>query len=168
MRIKLTEQHEIPALYDIFIQDGIEFNFCADPTVITELNLGSWLLKTEPGTASKSFTIYSDNNVCGVVTINNISHIKNSAYIGVIAIKSGVGGLIGVKAAKWIINYAFETLNLNRLYAHTWADNTKMDSLYKRIGATHEGTEREHTWKQGSYVDMKIWGILRREYGTSS
>ena len=164
MKIKLLEQYEIKELFRILSDKNINKNLCANPTTITESNLGGWLLTTEPGTTSCAYSIYSDNKLRGVITLNNISRIKNSAFVGVIAVESCTPKMVGVKAGRWIMKHCFETLNLNRIYGHTWADNKQMDAFYKRMGATLEGIEREHTWKQGQYVDMKIWSILRGEY----
>jgi [ribosomal protein S5]-alanine N-acetyltransferase len=168
MRIKLLEAHEIPELYRILMDPEIAWALTADPTVITEKNLASFLLKTEPGTLSRAYAIYEAGKLVGCFTLNNISHIKNSAFLGVIAVKKGAGNMIGYKAGKWAKKLCFEQLNLNRMYGHTWADNPRMDAFYKRQGATLEGIEREHCWKNGKYVDLKIWGILRREYDATS
>ena len=168
MRMKYLEQNEIPELFKIVSQDTIAPYLLANPNIITETNLGSYLLLTDPGTIAQAYTIYLDDTLVGVITINNISLLKKSAYLGILAIDQTINdkkvtGLC-VKAAKWAIRYVFETLGLNRIYAHTWSDNEGMDAVYKRVGATHEGTEREHTWKQGKFVDMKIWAILRKDW----
>jgi len=162
--IKLLEDYEIKELFNIISDPDIINNLVEDATKITERTLPSFLLSTLPGTSSNAYAIYSDDELVGVITLNNISLIKRSAYIGSIAIKKGVSGLCGLKATKSILEYCFETLGLNRVYAHTWEDNAKMDVLYRRVGATLEGIEREHTFKNGRFVDLKIWSILRREY----
>ena len=167
--IKLLESYEIPELFKILSETGIANNLVADTTVLTVSNLFQWLLATQSGTTAVAYSVYSKDELAGVITLNNISLIKKSAFIGVTAVRNSSKGIPGVMAAKWMLNHCFNTLGLNRVYAHTWADNDKMDSFYRLLGATHEGTEREHTWKQGKFVDMKIWSILRREYyGTGS
>ena len=167
--IKLLETYEIPELFKILSDPGIAKNLVADYSMLTENNLFGWLLATQSGTTAVAYSIYSGDELVGVITLNSISLIKQSAFIGVVAVRKGVNGGCGLKASRWLIKHCFKTLGLNRVYGHTWADNEKMDALYKRLGAVHEGTEREHTWKQGKFVDMKIWSILRREYnGTGS
>lgn len=160
--IKLLEDYEIKDLFDIISDPEIIGNLTEDPTQVTANNLPSFLLRTVPGTGSTAYAIYCDDELSGVITLNNISLIKRSAYIGFIAVKKG--SRCGLSAAREVIGHCFETLGLNRVYGHTWADNERMDSFYKRLGATLEGIEREHTFKNGRFVDMKIWSILRREY----
>jgi RimJ/RimL family protein N-acetyltransferase len=169
-KIKLLEAHEIPELFKIISDQDIAKHLVADPTVITESNLAAFLLTTDPGTTATAYSIYSREGLVGVVTLNNISLIKKSAFVGVIAIKQTVKDKgFGLNAVKWLLKHSFDTLGLNRVYSHTWSDNKRMDAFYKHLGIFYEGTEREHTWKQGKFVDMKIWSILRREYyGTTS
>jgi len=165
MRIKMLEAYEVPELYKILSKPAIAKHLAANPTVITENTLGSFLLTTDAGTSSVAYSVYEKEQLMGVITLNNICHIKNSGYIGVLAMDDcpqGVGS--GVRAAKWLLTHCFENLNLNRVYSHTWSDNERMDSFYERIGGVYEGTERQHTWKNGKYVDMKIWSMLRSEW----
>lgn len=162
--IKLLEAYELSDVFNILSDENIVYNLCADPTLVTASNVADFLLTTNRGTSSVAYCIYEDEKVVGVVTLNNINYQKSSAYIGVLAVSKTSKPLTGIKSAKWLINHCFNTLNLNRVYAHTWADNEGMDSFYRLLGATHEGTEREHTYKRGKYVDMKIWSILRREW----
>jgi RimJ/RimL family protein N-acetyltransferase len=164
MKIKYLESHEIPKLFSILLKSGVAVNLTVNPHVITENTLPTFLLATEPDTKAEAFSIYLGDELIGVVTINNISLTKNSAYIGLLAIDREKTKGSGLKVIKWVLRYCFQTLNLNRAYGHTWSDNPNMDRIYEHIGAVHEGTEREHTWKQGQYVDMKIWAVLRREW----
>lgn len=167
MRIKLLEPEEIPELFDILSDPDISGNLMANPEMITKNNLFQILLSTKAGTFSYAFAVYSKDILMGVVTINDLDRLKNSAHIGAVAVKSiEESGMyrLGLKAAKWLIDYCFESLNLNRIYAHTWDDNNRMGKLYKRLKAVKEGTEREHSWKKGKYVDMHIWSILRSEW----
>lgn len=164
--IKLLENYEVKELFSIISDPEIIGNWVEDITKVTVNNLPSFLLQTFTGTTAVAYGIYSGNELSGVITLNNISLIKRSAYIGILGVKKGAKPWCGLNAAKDVIKHCFETLGLNRVYGHTWSDNERMDMFYKRLGATLEGIERESTFKNGKFVDLKIWSILRREYGT--
>jgi RimJ/RimL family protein N-acetyltransferase len=165
MKIKRYENQNLEDVLSIVEECGD--SLFTNMAFITRENVIDALLRTERG-YSVLFCVH-DVGIKGFVTINNIDSTRNSAYIGNIAVKKESAQLLGLEASKWIIDYCFNVLNLNRVYGHTWSDNPKMDAFYKRLGAIHEGTEREHTWKHGQYVDLKIWGILRKEwYGRNS
>jgi RimJ/RimL family protein N-acetyltransferase len=164
MIIKMFEDVDLDNVFEVFKECGE--NLFTNPQLVTRENIIQNLLKTDDG-FSVLFCIYNDD-FCGFMTLNNINYQRNSAFIGNIAVKKGSRQYTGLDAAKWLINYSFKTLNLNRVYGHTWSDNPKMDAFYNRIGAVQEGIEREHTWKNGSYVNLKIWGILRSEWDANS
>jgi len=137
-------------------------------TTVKELNLaslGKFLFTTEPGTECKVFVIKYNDEVVGFVTLNNIHTIRHNAYIGMIAIDPTCKEkLLGLNALRTIIDYAFNYLNLHRLYGHTFSNNKRMNALYDRGGWIHEGTEREYAFYDGEWIDREIWGILRTEY----
>lgn len=164
MKIKSFEQEDFGGILEVFEECGS--SLFTNLPLITKENLLDNLLRNDEG-FSVLFCIH-DGDLKGFFTLNNVNYSRNSALIGNIAVKQGSSPSLGLKASKWALNYCFETLNLNRVYGHTWSDNPKMDAFYQRLGAVHEGTEREHTWKNGQYVDMKVWGILRKEYNGCS
>lgn len=86
-------------------------------------------------------------------------------------------GEIGLVIAPWawhkgyarealglIERFAFEQINLNRLYLEVFAENTRARDAYRAAGFTEEGVLREHVFKNGRYRDLVQMGILRREW----
>jgi len=71
---------------------------------------------------------------------------------------------IGMDAGWVLLRYAFERLNLNRVYCGTSADNTGMQRLAERLGMKREGVRRQAFYKLGQYVDVVEYGILRDEF----
>lgn len=160
MIIKRFIEDDFPEVFETVKECGE--SLFTNLEMITLENVVQSLLKTDDG-FSVLFCIF-DEDFRGFMSLNNINYSRNSAFLGNIAIKKDSKQFLGIDAGKWVLNYCFTVLNLNRVYGHTWSDNPKMGGFYRRIGATHEGTEREHTWKRGEYVDLNIWGILRKEW----
>ncbi len=162
--LKALEESHLKRIYDILMMDDIGSTFSTTYKEVTLSGLASFLYLTEPGTISKVFSIFSDNEIIGFVTLNNIHPIRHNAYIGIVGIDPKYqNGMYGVDALRTIIKYSFDTLNLHRLYGHTFSDNPKMHTLYKRGNWIHEGTEREYAFRNGEWVGREIWGILRDE-----
>ncbi len=64
-----------------------------------------------------------------------------------------------------MLRYGFETLNLNRIYARTIADNHKSVRTLERNGFQREGTQRKHSWEDdGTFHDSAIYGLLADEF----
>ena len=68
------------------------------------------------------------------------------------------------EAASTVLRYAFETMDLHRVYAFHFTTNPASGRVLEKIGMTHEGTRRGHTLKWGEYLDNEAYGILRDEW----
>ena len=166
--IRPVESGDVQILWDILSVPEIAYCLSADPMSISFDTFLTFLAQSEPGTSSRVFAITSNNCTVGVVTINNISQVKNSAYMGTLVVAPGTPKNTGTTAFRLAIGYCFKTLCLHRLYGHVWSNNVKGLRVYKKIGCTHEGTLREHTRINGKYVDLEIFGMLRKEWHGSS
>ena len=60
-----------------------------------------------------------------------------------------------------MIRYAFESLNLHRVYAQHFVDNPASGRVLQKIGMTYEGRRRQHTVKWGARIDSESYAILR-------
>ena len=62
-----------------------------------------------------------------------------------------------------IIDACFDAWNLNRVWLRAEADNVRAHRLYTRLGFTHEATLRDATYRDGEYVDVLVYGLLRTD-----
>jgi len=72
------------------------------------------------------------------------------------------------EALKRVIQFGFETLDLNRIDAAHRSDNPASGRVMEKVGMIYEGTFRQVTFRDGAYSDLKYYAILREEYDTSS
>jgi RimJ/RimL family protein N-acetyltransferase len=70
----------------------------------------------------------------------------------------------GADAGSVFVQYAFERLNLNRVYCGTAEDNFGMQGLAGRLGMKLEGRRRQAAYKLGRFVDILEYGVLREEF----
>jgi UDP-4-amino-4,6-dideoxy-N-acetyl-beta-L-altrosamine N-acetyltransferase len=63
-----------------------------------------------------------------------------------------------------VLKYAFDYLNLNKLYCFTFAFNQKVLSVHSRFGFQTEGVLKEHIYHRGKYEDVVIMSIFRHNY----
>ena len=71
------------------------------------------------------------------------------------------GNGYATEAAQMVVGYAFDTLQLHRVYAFHFANNPASGAVLRKIGMTHEGTRRGHTRKGDAYLDSEGYAILR-------
>ncbi|MCI0494064.1 GNAT family N-acetyltransferase [candidate division KSB1 bacterium] len=70
----------------------------------------------------------------------------------------------GSEATQLMIDYAFKTLNLNRIQLHVCAENAPAIKIYERVGFIKEGVLRQAMFRNANYVDFWVMGILRDDW----
>jgi len=70
----------------------------------------------------------------------------------------------GTEAARAVVAYGFEKLGLNKVFAGAFADNPGSWRIMEKVGMKHEGTWRQHAMRDGRFVDLAYYGVLREEY----
>lgn len=68
------------------------------------------------------------------------------------------------EGAAVLLDHAFETVGLHRVFAWTIDDNEASQEVLRRLGFTHEGTYREHVFTRGEYRDTEHYGLLESEW----
>jgi RimJ/RimL family protein N-acetyltransferase len=64
------------------------------------------------------------------------------------------------------VGYAFETLNLNKVWLHVLTSNERGIRAYERVGFRREGVLRQHLYREGRYQDLLSMAILREDWKT--
>jgi len=107
----------------------------------------------------------SDGLLVGFVYLNDIDWFARTAEFGIlIGERSRQARGIGQEALALVAGYAFETLNLNRLYLRVVAFNKRALRLYRAFGFVDEGIQREQAFVRGRHRDVVLMGLLRREF----
>ncbi len=70
----------------------------------------------------------------------------------------------GTEAARTILRFAFEQLNLHRIELEVFAFNARAIRSYEKVGFRREGTRRQAFYQNGQYHDAHIMSILREEF----
>jgi RimJ/RimL family protein N-acetyltransferase len=68
------------------------------------------------------------------------------------------------EAARAVVAYGFESVNLQRVFANYFAINPASGRVMAKLGMQPEGVLRKHRFKWGEYVDLIVCGLLRDEY----
>lgn len=65
-----------------------------------------------------------------------------------------------------LMRYAFDSLNLNRVWLHAFPENPALMKLHANTGFVIEGRMRQHIWKNGEWRDVLVMGLLADEFRT--
>jgi len=70
----------------------------------------------------------------------------------------------GTETMTLLLRHSFDTLNLNRIYLHVYAENLRAKRAYEKAGFVDEGRLREGVYKHGKYDDVIVMSVLRAEW----
>lgn len=114
---------------------------------------------------SWAVTLKKQDVVIGAFGLHHWNQYHRRAEAGYGLAQSYWGQGIGSEALRAIIQFGFDQMNLNRIYARTIADNYESVKLLERLGFQHEGTQRKHSWEDdGTFHDSAIYGLLANEF----
>ena len=87
-----------------------------------------------------------------------------SAAIGYCLDDAAWGSGFATEAIAALLQWAFDTLDLNRVQAETDTRNTASGRVLEKLGFVREGTLREDCIVDGEVSDSWVYGLLRREW----
>jgi len=87
-----------------------------------------------------------------------------SAAIGYCLDDAASGQGFATEAACALLQWAFDTLDLNRMQAETDTRNTASSRVLEKLGFIREGRLREDCVVDGEVSDTWVYGLLRRDW----
>jgi RimJ/RimL family protein N-acetyltransferase len=121
--------------------------------------------KATPGTINFAARTIADDRLVGGIGIIDINHADGNAQLGLsIYRQDDWGHGYGREMIVLALRYAFNELNLHRVWLTTSAFNERALKLYEKLGFRHEGRGREHFLLDGRRWDIVSMGMLRDEF----
>jgi [ribosomal protein S5]-alanine N-acetyltransferase len=71
------------------------------------------------------------------------------------------------EAAREMLRYGFEVLKLHRIFASYFKGNEASGRILKKLGMSYEGCQREHICKWDRFIDLELYGLLRKDWQNS-
>jgi RimJ/RimL family protein N-acetyltransferase len=101
----------------------------------------------------------------GSIGLNKIDHRSQAAELGIaIGEKEYWSKGYGTEAARLLINYGFNQLNLNRIGSSVFAPNRRSLEMHRKLGFVKEGRQKQAFFKNGRFLDQVLFGLLKREW----
>ncbi len=71
---------------------------------------------------------------------------------------------VGKGTSRFMLQYGFEQLKLNRIALQVLESNAGARALYTSLGFSEEGRLRQGQFRDGQYVDVMLMSLLAQEY----
>jgi len=106
-----------------------------------------------------------NNEHIGNVGLGKIDYINRHCMFNIfIADEKNRSRGIGTEATKLVLKFAFDRLNMNKVYLLTSERFIEANKMYLKLGFKKDGELREHYYTNGKYENKIIYSILRSEY----
>ena len=101
---------------------------------------------------------------CGLVEVRDIDreHLQGELSFWLAVEVWGRGYMCEV--VQTVVQYGFESLGLNRLYAYHMLRNPASRRVLEKSGFKQEGLLRQRVRKWGQFEDVLLWAVLRQEW----
>ncbi len=110
-------------------------------------------------------TLSENDEVIGMIGLKNIDRgNKLSAEIGYwLGKKYWRQGMIS-EAANLILDFAFNDINLNKVFAKVMEPNEASVKLLEKLGFKKEGLLRKYEKRNGTWMNVVYLGLLKKEF----
>ncbi len=106
----------------------------------------------------------ADNAFIGWCSLAKWVPDYRSARMGYCFDDTAWGKGFATEAAGAVLQWAFDTLDLNRVQAETDTRNIASSRVLEKLGFVREGTLREDCIVDGEVSDSWVYGLLRRDW----
>ena len=111
-------------------------------------------------------TIECDGVPVGLIGLLAIDHTHNKAefYISMGETAYKKRG-IATRATRMVLDYAFQTLGLHKVYLNTDGENAAAHGLFEKVGFVREGLFVDDMIHRGRYIDRVRYAVVNKENG---
>ena len=114
----------------------------------TGLNLGIWY----------------KNKLSGMIGFHHFDYTHKKTSLGYWLSQDLQGNGIMTRATRYLVNYAFDELDMNRLEIRCAEKNLPSRAIPERLAFKEEGRLRQSQIVGNEYMDMVIYGMLKKDW----
>ena len=111
----------------------------------------------------RRFVIDADGKFVGIIEIIEINYIHRTAELQIIVKQDFRGQGLAKTAMLKALDYAFNVLNMHKIYVYIETKNTVSLRICESLGFVHEGILRQQFFAEGMYRDSFFMGIFKEE-----
>lgn len=166
MKLRVLENKDAPFMLEWMKDKRVNRFFRFDSENIDEKSVEEFIKNSfKSDNNSYHFAIADDNDeYLGTVSLKKIDLKARSAEYAISIRYSAQGKGVGKFATQKILDFAFNELNLNRIYLNVLSENKNAICFYEKQGFTFEGEFYHHINIRGKLKSLKWYRMMRCEY----
>lgn len=143
-------------------------NFRADMMNKTEKNVLEFIEQADiipvNGKSIHYAIVEETDEYLGTISLKAINLEDKNAEYAISLRKAAQGKGVGYLATKELLDLAFNTFNLEKVYLNVLANNEWAIHLYEKCGFVLEGEFRNHLYLRKQYQNLRWYAMLKEEY----
>ncbi len=161
--LRVLEKSDIDFLHRLYNNPDI-MNFWFKEAFYSKSTLEAYFEKQLKDSQTKSFILQNGDEIIGLIQLLEVENIHRKAEFAIMfdPLKQGKG--YALKATNLAIEYAFRTLNLNKLYLYVDAINEKAIHIYEKAGFVQEAFLKDEYFVDGEYHNIVYMSCFQKDY----
>lgn len=158
--LRKVAKDDIKKLFDLKIET---VNNHHRTVIINESDQERWFESIDRNTQfpASVFLIGSDGREdVGVIAISDINYISRNGNVSCDIFPRFRGKGYGTKLIQSGIRFAKEVLNMHKLCCEILDYNVASKKMVEKNGFVQEGLKKQQVFKNGSYVDSVVYGLI--------
>jgi [ribosomal protein S5]-alanine N-acetyltransferase len=168
LRLRPLTHGDVEQIKAIYSDPAVLAFLSQPPTDTQEKALGriDWFnsLFTNHECVTWGITLHGDDQLIGVCGTYAWDRDDRHVDIGYSLQPAYWGRGYATEASRAVIRWCFDNLNVHRIQADCTDGNMGSERVLLKCGFTVEGITRESCWEHGRFVNIKTFGLLRREF----
>ena len=133
-------------------------------TMVTLESEKNWI-QSNSSDYNFAIVLKETDELIGNVSLINVNHINQTATLGIfIGEKEKRCKGYGRESIKLILNYGFNTLNLNNIMLTVYSFNERAIKTYKKIGFKTFGVRKNSVYRDNLVYDTVYMEIMKDEF----
>lgn len=165
VRCRKIQKEDLGLIMEWRMRPDITKYMNTDPVLTMEGQL-KWFEKIQTDADNFYWVVEVDGAAAGIASLVDRDQQAGRIHTGVyIAVKEKRSLQLIVELQWNLYEYAFEKLGMHKVCEEVFAENKGVLRILDLCGSKKEGVLREHIFKNGTYYDVVVRGILREEWG---
>lgn len=161
--LTVIEKTDLDFLHRLFNDPAI-MNFWFEEAYNSKAQIEEEYEKQKESQRSREFILQNETEQLGFVALFDIDFVHRKAEFAIMMDPAQQGKGYAKIATKLAIDYAFRTLNLNKLYLIADSINEKAIHIYEKTGFKQEAVLKDEYFVNGEYHSVVYMSIFQNDY----
>jgi len=159
--LRRLKETDVRAMLEWMHDEDVARNFRFDFLSMTEDRALNFIRNSFTDENRHFAIVDAADNYLGTISLKNISPTDRNAEFAIVLSKKHWGGGYSRRAVEELLDYAFNTLHLHRVYLNVLTENIRANKFYQKCGFVFEGCFKDHLCgTAGDYKDLNWYAAI--------